>query len=37
MSTTFTVYALYSEKHDKIYIGFTSNLAERLKSHTYHT
>ncbi len=29
----FTVYALYSKSHDKIYIGFTSNLEERLKSH----
>lgn len=29
----FTVYALYSEKFDKIYIGFTSNLEKRLISH----
>ena len=29
----FTVYALYSQKFDKIYIGFTSNLEERFKSH----
>ncbi|MEM9885660.1 MAG: GIY-YIG nuclease family protein [Bacteroidota bacterium] len=29
----FTVYVLYSEKYDKIYIGYTSNLAERFKSH----
>ncbi|MBD3628651.1 GIY-YIG nuclease family protein [Cyclobacterium sp.] len=29
----FTVYALYSEKYDKIYIGFTSNLQKRLISH----
>ncbi len=29
----FTVYALYSEKFDKIYIGFTSNLQKRLISH----
>jgi putative endonuclease len=29
----FTVYALYSVKYNKIYIGFTSNIAERLKSH----
>ncbi|MEM7551260.1 MAG: GIY-YIG nuclease family protein, partial [Bacteroidota bacterium] len=29
----FTVYVLYSEKFDKIYIGYTSNLKERLKSH----
>ncbi len=29
----FTVYVLYSEKFDKIYIGFTSDLNSRLKSH----
>ncbi|WP_162341407.1 GIY-YIG nuclease family protein [Cyclobacterium salsum] len=29
----FTVYALYSEKFDKIYIGFTSDLEKRLISH----
>ena len=29
----FTVYALYSKKFDKIYIGFTSDIVERLKSH----
>ena len=29
----FTVYVLYSEKFDKIYIGFTSNLPQRLLSH----
>jgi putative endonuclease len=29
----FTVYVLYSEKHDKIYIGYTSNLEDRFKSH----
>ncbi len=29
----FTVYALYSPTYNKIYIGFTSNLDERLKSH----
>lgn len=29
----FTVYALYSEKFNKIYIGFTSNLEKRLISH----
>ena len=31
----YTVYALYSENFSKIYIGFTSNLPERLKSHNY--
>ncbi|MEI6948704.1 GIY-YIG nuclease family protein [Paraflavisolibacter sp. H34] len=29
----YTVYILYSSQHDKIYIGFTSNLLERFKSH----
>ena len=29
----FTVYALYSVGFDKIYIGMTSNMEERLKSH----
>jgi putative endonuclease len=29
----FTVYLLYSEKFNKIYVGFTSNLEERMKSH----
>jgi putative endonuclease len=29
----FSVYVLYSEKFDKIYIGYTSNLEERFKSH----
>jgi putative endonuclease len=29
----FTVYVLYSEAHKKIYIGYTSNLEERFKSH----
>ena len=29
----FTVYVLYSEKFDKIYIGFTANITNRLKSH----
>ena len=29
----FTVYVLYSEKFDKIYIGFTSDIEERLKAH----
>ncbi len=29
----FTIYLLYSETFDKIYIGYTSNLSERLKSH----
>ncbi len=29
----FVVYALYSSTFDKIYIGFTSNIEERFKSH----
>ena len=29
----YTVYVLHSEKYDKIYIGYTSNLTERFKSH----
>ena len=29
----FTVYALYSESHNKIYLGITSNIDERFKSH----
>ncbi|MBL7837405.1 MAG: GIY-YIG nuclease family protein [Bacteroidetes bacterium] len=29
----FTVYVLYSEKYKKNYIGYTSNLIERFKSH----
>ena len=29
----YTTYVLYSEKYDKIYIGFTSNLQQRLLSH----
>ena len=29
----FTVYVLYSKDYNKIYIGFTSDLAQRLLSH----
>jgi len=29
----FTVYVLYSEKYDKIYIGYTSNIEQRLLAH----
>ncbi|MGB4847895.1 MAG: GIY-YIG nuclease family protein [Saprospiraceae bacterium] len=29
----FTVYVLYSEKHDKIYVGYTSDLINRFLSH----
>jgi putative endonuclease len=31
----FVVYILYSEKFNKNYTGFTSNLIERFKSHNY--
>ena len=29
----YTVYILFSSSHNKIYIGYTSNLLERFKSH----
>ena len=29
----FTVYVLYSKTYDKIYIGYTSNITQRLSSH----
>ena len=29
----FTVYVLYSQKHTKIYIGYTSDLPNRILSH----
>ena len=29
----FTVYALFSEKHNKIYVGMTSNLEKRVFAH----
>ena len=29
----YTVYALYSESYQKIYIGYTSNMEQRLRSH----
>ena len=31
----FTVYILYSSKHNKIYIGYTSNLIQRFYSHNH--
>ena len=31
----FIVYVLHSSKFNKIYIGFTSDLEKRLKSHNY--
>ncbi len=31
----YTVYVLYSESYDKIYIGYTSNLEQRLLSHNH--
>ena len=29
----FTVYVLYSKKYNRIYIGYTSNMEQRLLSH----
>ena len=29
----YTVYILYSAQHDQLYIGYTSNLLQRFKSH----
>ena len=29
----YKIYVLYSEKFDKIYVGFTSDIAQRLLSH----
>ena len=31
----FTVYALYSEQYDKIYIGVTSDIEARLTAHNH--
>lgn len=31
----FVVYILFSEKYSKTYVGYTSNLIERFKSHNY--
>ena len=31
----FVVYILFSKVYDKTYVGFTSNLTERFKSHNY--
>jgi putative endonuclease len=31
----YTVYVLFSEKHDKHYVGFTTDLAERFLSHNH--
>ena len=33
LATMYTVYALYSTKYDKIYIGYTSNIEQRLAQH----
>jgi hypothetical protein len=33
IANMFTVYVLYSIKHNKIYIGYTSDIANRLLSH----
>ena len=31
----FVVYILFSKKFDKTYVGFTSNLIQRIKSHNF--
>lgn len=31
----FVTYVLYSKDHDRLYIGFTSNLIQRFYSHQY--
>ena len=31
----FYVYALYSKGHDKIYVGYSSDVQERLSSHNH--
>jgi putative endonuclease len=31
----FTVYALYSYSHNKIYVGFSSDIVQRLISHNH--
>ncbi len=31
----YTVYVLYSVLHDKIYVGFTSDIASRLQAHNH--
>lgn len=33
MENNYTTYVLYSELHDKIYVGYTSDLENRLRSH----
>ena len=33
----FTVYLLYSKDYDKIYIGYTSDIEERLLSHNIYS
>jgi putative endonuclease len=33
----YTVYALYSKTHQKIYIGYTSDLKGRLESHNIYS
>ena len=33
MIDMYIVYVLYSRNHDKLYIGYTSNLSNRMESH----
>ncbi len=35
MDEEFVVYVLFSSRFKKTYVGFTSNLIERFKSHNY--
>ena len=35
MENTFYTYALFSEMFNKIYIGFTSNIEQRIIDHNY--
>ena len=33
MIDMYIVYVLYSRNHDKLYVGYTSNLSNRMESH----
>ena len=33
----FVVYILYSEKYDKIYVGYSSDIINRMKSHNIYS
>ncbi len=34
-TSEFVVYILYAEKYNKYYVGYTSHLIERMKSHNF--